>query len=442
MDSTDLVRGETIFALSTARGRAGVAVVRMSGPAARQALVALAGRVPPAREARLALLTDPDGGEEIDRALVLWFPGPDSFTGEDVAEFQIHGGTAVTAGLLAALGRIETCRLAEPGEFSRRAFENGKLDLTGAEGIADLVEAETSAQRRQALRQLGGCFARLTESWAARLVRALAHLEAAIDFPDEDLPGDLLPPIRAEAALLAADIRRHLADRRRGEILRDGLSVALIGPPNSGKSSLLNALAGRDAAIVSAVAGTTRDVIEVHMDLAGYPVILADTAGLRESEDAIEQEGMRRSLARAESADIVLIILDISDPVSRETGLAARLPSGEAITVWNKVDLAAPPEGAFGVSAKTGAGLDALVARLASSAEERLGGTAPVVTRQRHREALEACVTALDRTAQIEEPALIAEDLRLAMRALGRITGKVDVEDLLDVIFRDFCIGK
>ena len=434
--------GETIFALSTARGRAGVAVVRVSGPAARQTLIALAGRVPPAREARLALLTDPAGGEEIDRALLLWFPGPDSFTGEDVAEFQIHGGTAVTAGLLAALGRIKTCRLAEPGEFSRRAFENGKLDLTGAEGIADLVEAETSAQRRQALRQLGGCFARLTEAWAARLVRALAHLEAAIDFPEEDLPADLLPPIRAAASSLADDIRQHLADGRRGEILRDGLSIALIGPPNSGKSSLLNVLAGRDAAIVSAVAGTTRDVIEVHLDLAGYPVILADTAGLRESEDAIEQEGMRRTLARADSADIVLIILDVSDSVSRETGLAERLSGVPSITVWNKTDLAAAPAGALGVSARTGAGLDTLIARLAASVEDRLGGTAPVVTRQRHRAALEACAAALDRSAEVEEPALVAEDLRLAMRALGRITGKVDVEDLLDIIFRDFCIGK
>jgi tRNA modification GTPase len=436
---------DTIFALSTARGRAGVAVVRVSGPAARPAIVALAGRVPSPRKARLALLTDPQGGEEIDRALVLWFPGPASFTGEDIAEFHVHGGPAVIGALLAALGRLENCRLAEAGEFSRRAFENGKLDLTGVEGIADLVEAETSAQRRQALRQMGGCFARLTEAWATRLVRALAHLEAAIDFPDEDLPGELLAPVMAEAAALAAEIRRHLADGRRGEILRDGLSVALIGPPNSGKSSLLNALAGRDAAIVSAMAGTTRDVIEVHLDLGGYPVILADTAGLRDSADAIEQEGMKRALARAESADIVLIILDSSDPVSRETSpgaLAAGLEAGAALTVWNKTDLAPAPAGAIGVSARSGAGLELLVTRLTEAAEQRLGGSAPMVTRQRHRAALEACASALDRSREAGEPALVAEDVRLAVRALGRITGKVDVEDLLDIIFRDFCIGK
>lgn len=433
--------GETIFALSTARGRAGVAVIRVSGPAAGTTLEALAGKIPEPRRAQLARLSDPASREEIDRALVLWLPGPGSYTGEDTAEFHLHGGPAVIAGALVALGRISGCRLAEPGEFSRRAFENGKLDLTGAEGIADLIEAETAAQRRQALRQMGGEFARLTEGWAARLKRALAYLEAAIDFPDEDLPAELLVPVLAEAAALGMGIRRCLADGRRGEILRDGLSVALIGPPNSGKSSLLNALAGREAAIVSAVAGTTRDVIEVHLDLAGYPVVLADTAGIRDSTDIVEQEGVRRAMARAQSADLVLAIRDASDPVSRETTLF-ELPADTVVTVWNKIDLAAAPEDGIGVSARNGAGLDALIARLAEAVEQRLGGTAPVVTRQRHRAALVECAEALERTQAAEEPALIAEDLRLAMRSLGRITGKVDVEDLLDVIFRDFCIGK
>ena len=433
--------GETIFALSTARGRAGVAVIRVSGPAAGTTLEALAGKIPEPRRAQLARLSDPASREEIDRALVLWLPGPGSYTGEDTAEFHLHGGPAVIAGALVALGRISGCRLAEPGEFSRRAFENGKLDLTGAEGIADLIEAETAAQRRQALRQMGGEFARLTEGWAARLKRALAYLEAAIDFPDEDLPAELLVPVLAEAAALGMGIRRCLADGRRGEILRDGLSVALIGPPNRGKSSLLNALAGREAAIVSAVAGTTRDVIEVHLDLAGYPVVLADTAGIRDSTDIVEQEGVRRAMARAQSADLVLAIRDASDPVSRETTLS-ELPADTVVTVWNKIDLAAAPEDGIGVSARNGAGLDALIARLAEAVEQRLGGTAPVVTRQRHRAALVECAEALERTQAAEEPALIAEDLRLAMRSLGRITGKVDVEDLLDVIFRDFCIGK
>ena len=433
--------GDTIFALSTARGRAGVAVIRVSGPAARTALEALAGKIPEPRRALVARLTDPASAEEIDRALILWLPGPGSYTGEDTAEFHLHGGPAVIAAALEALGRLAGCRLAEAGEFSRRAFENGKLDLTGAEGIADLIEAETAAQRRQALRQMGGAFARLTEGWAARLKRALAYLEAAIDFPDEDLPAELLAPVLAETAALGTEIRRCLADGRRGEILRDGLSVALIGPPNSGKSSLLNALAGREAAIVSAIAGTTRDVIEVHLDLAGFPVVLADTAGIRDSTDIVEQEGVRRAMARAQSADLVLSIRDASDPVSRETTLP-ELPPDSLVTVWNKIDLAAAPEDGIGVSARSGAGLDALIARLAEAVEQRLSGVAPVVTRERHRAALAACAEALDRAGAAEEPALIAEDLRLAMRSLGRITGKVDVEDLLDVIFRDFCIGK
>jgi tRNA modification GTPase len=433
--------GDTIFALSTARGRAGVAVIRVSGPAAKTTLEVLARKLPAPRQAQLALLVDPASGEPIDRALLLWLPGPGSYTGEDTAEFHLHGGPAVVSGALAALGRIAGCRLAEPGEFSRRAFENGKLDLTGAEGIADLIEAETAAQRRQALRQMGGDFARLTEEWAARLKRALAYLEAAIDFPDEDLPDDLLAPVLTETVTLGAEIRRCLADGRRGEILRDGLSVALIGAPNSGKSSLLNALAGRDAAIVSAIAGTTRDVIEVHLDLAGYPVVLADTAGIRESADVVEQEGVRRAVARAQAADLVLSIRDAADPVSRETSLPD-LPADSILTVWTKIDLAPAPKGTLAVSAQSGAGLDILIARLAEAAEQRLGGSAPVVTRQRHRAALTDCAEALDRAGAIHEPALIAEDLRLAMRALGRITGKVEVEDLLDVIFRDFCIGK
>ena len=437
MDNT----ADTIFALSTARGRAGVAVIRVSGHQAGAALTAMTGRIPEARAATLTRLTDPDDGEQIDRALVLWFPGPASFSGEDIAEFHIHGGPAIIAAMLSVLSRLPGLRLADPGEFTRRAFHNGKLDLTEVEGLADLVDAETSAQRRQALRQMGGSFGRLAESWAARLVRALAYLEAAIDFPEEDLPADLMAPALVEAAALAGDIHHHLSDGRRGEILRDGLSVALIGPPNSGKSSLLNMLAGRDAAIVSSVAGTTRDVIEVHLDLGGYPVILADTAGIRDSADAIEQEGMRRTRAHAETADIVLIVLDISDPVSRETAIAG-LRVGSTLTVWNKIDLAPAPIGTIGVSAQTGAGIDHLVTCLTEIAEHRLGGSAPVVTRERHREALKQCEAALLRSSRAPEPALVAEDLRLAVRALGRITGKVDVEDLLDVIFRDFCIGK
>ena len=430
----------TIFAPATARGRAGVAIVRVSGPMAGPSLERLSGVLPAPRLARFAALTDPVTGEAIDQGLVLWFPGPASFTGEDVAEFHVHGGPAVVAALLAALGRIEQCRLAEAGEFSRRAFLNGKLDLTQVEGLGDLIEAETAAQRRQALGQMAGGFARIAEGWALRLTRTLAHVEAAIDFPDEDLPDDLLGPARIVAEALEREIKARLADGRRGEILRDGLSVALIGPPNSGKSSLMNALAGRDAAIVSAQAGTTRDVIEVHLDLGGYPVILADTAGIRDGADPIEAEGIRRARARAESADLRLLVLDAGAPEHLE-GFAA-LRDAATLLVWNKVDQVDPPAEGLAVSAATGQGLGALIEALAARAEGMFGGDAPIVTRERHRVALEDCVLSLSRAVAGTDPALVAEDLRLAVRALGRITGRVDVEDLLDVIFRDFCIGK
>jgi len=430
----------TIFAPATARGRAGVAIVRVSGPMAGPSLARLSGAIPAPRVARFAALAEPATGEAIDQGLTLWFPAPASFTGEDVAEFHVHGGPAVVAALLAALGRIEDCRLAEAGEFSRRAFLNGKLDLTQVEGLGDLIEAETAAQRRQALNQMAGGFARIAEGWALRLTRTLAHVEAAIDFPDEDLPDDLLGPARLVAETLEREIRLRLADGRRGEILRDGLSVALIGPPNSGKSSLMNALAGRDAAIVSAQAGTTRDVIEVHLDLGGYPVILADTAGIREGADPIEAEGIRRARARAAAADLRLLVLDAGMPDSLE-GFTA-LQGDATLLVWNKVDRTAPPAEGLAVSATTGQGLGALIEALAVRAEGMLGGDAPIVTRERHRAALEECVGSLSRAVAGADPALVAEDLRLAVRALGRITGRVDVEDLLDVIFRDFCIGK
>jgi tRNA modification GTPase len=439
----DAARTDTIFAPATARGRAGVGVIRVSGTRAGAVLAEMAGILPEPRQARLARIVDPAAAELIDRGLVLWFPAPASFTGEDVAEFHIHGGPAVMAAMLAALRGFDGCRLAEPGEFSRRAFEHGKLDLTGVEAIGDLVAAETAAQRRQALRQMGGEFARLTEGWAGRLLRGLARLEAALDFPDEDLPSGLLSEVAADAASLADEIRARLGDRR-GEIVRDGLSVAIIGPPNSGKSSLLNALAGREAAIVSAIAGTTRDVIEVQLDLGGYPIILADTAGIRESVDPIEAEGVRRARQRAESADMCLILFDICEDVSRET-VAALLPASSvvpALVVRSKCDLMPAGVGEIGISVKSGAGIDALIARLGEQAEALLDGPAPLVTRHRHRVALEDCLAALDRSFAAIEPALMAEDLRLAMRALGRITGKVDVEDLLDVIFREFCIGK
>ncbi len=452
MDSTD-----TIFALSTPPGRSAIAVVRLSGSAVASVLEALTdGSRPPARLARLVHVRDPDNGAAIDHALVLWFPGPASFTGEDMAELHLHGGRAVVAAVVETLDRQSGLRLAEPGEFTRRAFDNGKLDLSEVEGLADLVDAETEAQRHQALRQMGGELSRIVEDWRNRLLPALAHLEAAIDFSDEDLPEGLIASARASLGALSGEIGAFLADNRRGERLRDGLQIAIIGPPNSGKSSLLNALAKREVAIVSATAGTTRDVIEVHLDLGGYPVTLADTAGLRMLEadegDGIEQEGMRRARRRASDADLKLAVFDVTTwPSLDPEGLA--LVDGNGLVVLNKVDLrpewpleAGEIQGCpvFAISALTGQGLARLLSDLERRVADRLGvvGTAPAVTRARHRTALEDCRTALERALAAELPELIAEDLRLALRALGRLTGQVDVEDILDVIFRDFCIGK
>ena len=436
---------DTIYALSTPPGRGAVAIIRVSGSRAAAVLSNLSGRpCPPPREAALRSIYD--GLELIDRALVLWFPGPRSFTGEDVVEVHLHGGQAVVAALLGTLARTQGCRLAEPGEFTRRGFENGQFDLTAAEAIGDLVNAETASQRRQALDQIGGAFASAVSLWAEQMKNALAHVEAAIDFADDDLPEDIAAPAIAIAQGLRDEIARHLADNRRGEITRDGLSVAIIGPPNSGKSSLLNALVRRDAAIVSTIAGTTRDVIEAHLDLAGYAMTLADTAGLRASSDLVEQEGIRRALARAEAADLRLLVLDPGEP-DQMRDFASHL-GPETILVWNKSDLHSRPQTSDGVtiSARTGAGLPELEARLAEWAADRLAGPPILVTRQRHRAALEECLAALDRVFHVKQQEfaidLIAEDLRIALRALGRITGKLDVEDLLDVIFRDFCIGK
>jgi len=443
---------DTIFALSSGRPPAAIAVVRISGPRARFGLETLVGRVPEPRRAVLAAVRDPENGGVIDSALVLWFPGPKSETGEDMAELQLHGGRAVIAGVLAALGRLEGFRLAEPGEFTRRAFENGRLDLTAVEGLADLIYAETEAQRRQAFRQLRGALAERAETWRRRLIEALALVEARIDFSDQDVPEDLVAPALAVAQALRDEIVGALADERRGERLRDGLTVAIAGPANAGKSSLLNRIARRDAAIVTPSPGTTRDVIEVHLDLEGYPVTLLDTAGIRHTEDPVEQEGVSRARSRAASADLVLWVVDASRPIPTEGGAS----SGERVwTVHNKTDLldsgaqplcslgAAPDT--YRISALTGAGLEDLLTALTRFVSEALGsGEDVLVTRERHRRALRDTVDALDRAlgeAAVRED-IVAEELRLAARALGRLTGRVDVEDILDVIFRDFCIGK
>ena len=450
----------TIFALSSGRPPAAIAVVRVSGPRAGLALEKLIGRVPKPRQAALVHVRDPASGEEIDQALALWFPVPHSETGEDVAELQLHGGHAVIAGVLEALGKIDGCRLAEPGEFTRRAFENGRLDLTAVEGLADLIAAETPAQRRQAYRQLKGLIGDRAEAWRRRLIEALALVEARIDFSDEaDVPQDLLGPARRAAQELRDEIAGVLADGRRGERLRDGLVVAIAGPPNAGKSTLLNRLARREAAIVSPYAGTTRDIIEVHLDLDGYPVTLLDTAGIRDSDEPVEQEGVRRARERAAAADLVLWVTDVSAG-GRATGEAAKPPQGSVVwRIENKADLAGdkpsgPQKGEivrngsefiYSLSAMKGEGVEVLVAALAAYAAEYFSAAeSGIVTRARHRSSLEETVTALGRALAENSgrEELVAEELRSAATMLGRLTGRVDVEDILDVIFRDFCIGK
>jgi tRNA modification GTPase len=441
---------DTIFALSSGRPPAAIAVIRISGPQARRALEAAAGRVPQSRQATFARLCDPASGELIDEALVLWFPAPRSETGEDMAELQVHGGRAILARLFALLGQLEGFRPAEAGEFTRRAFLNGRLDLTAVEGLADLIGADTEAQRRQALRQFKGLLGNKAETWRGRLIEALADVEAGIDFVDEeDVPKDLLKRALARIAPLAEEIRQA-AQVGQGERLREGLVVAIAGPPNVGKSTLLNRLARREAAIVSPHAGTTRDVIEVALDLGGYPLLLRDTAGFREAADPVEQEGLRRARGAMEEADLVLWVLEptISAP-------APDVPA-ECWIVRNKADLVPSATGVGGpeagaghppltISAKTGAGIEELVAGLRAFAERYFTAESALVTRERHRLALRETAEALEGALRLGPGAaeeLVAEQIRLAARALERLTGRIGVEDILDVIFRDFCIGK
>jgi len=396
--------------------------------------------------ARRSLLGGSDG-RLLDQGLVLWFPGPASFTGEDVGELHVHGGRAVIASVLATLGGMQGLRPAEAGEFSRRAFINGKMDLTQAEGLADLIAAETDTQRAQALRQLDGALGTLYNEWRRALIRAQAHVEAAFDFSDEELPGNLISGAAAAVGIVVGQMKSHLDDGRRGERLRDGARVAIVGPPNAGKSSLINVLAGRDVAIVSERAGTTRDVIEVHLDLDGLPVTIADTAGLREVEEGVEREGVRRAYNRAADADLILAVIDGKQlpGLDPET---VKLLDDRSLVVVNKTDLLdKAPAGeidghaAVAISCRTGKGIDRLLAQVVKRIGD-LVGEGPALTRARHRAALSECVAALDRFAEIDTPELAAEEIRHAVRALGRITGRVDVEDILDVIFSEFCIGK
>ena len=438
---------ETIFALSSGRPPSAIAIVRVSGPQAGTVLAALAGKMPKPRLATRALLRDAIR-QPIDDAVVLWFPGPASATGEDVAEFHVHGGRAVLAALFAALSAFEDVRAAEPGEFTRRAFENGKLDLTEAEGLDDLIHADTDRQRRQALRQLKGLLGDRARGWRAQIIEASALIEAGIDFADEaDVPAQLIAPAMAKIKTLLGEIEEVLAAQGRSERLREGLVVAIAGPPNVGKSTLMNALARREVAIVSPHAGTTRDVIEVQLDLDGYPVTVIDTAGIRESDDPVEQEGVRRARARAAEADLVLWLVD---------GPGEKNPNEGAAPIWtvrNKIDLDASTvvlaqgQGAtnFRISASRGDGVGELIAALVAFAQDYFGSNqSGLITRERQRQLLQQTAASLRRSMTVigEGEELAAEDLRLAAYSLGRLLGRVDVEDILDVIFREFCIGK
>lgn len=506
---------DTIYALATAPGRAGVAIIRLSGPGVAITLQSLTQKsLPSPRKATLRTLFDA-AGTAIDQALVVWFPGPASYTGEDVGELHIHGSRAVLAAILTALASLAGLRLATPGEFTRRAFEHGKMDLTEIEGLADLIAAETEAQRRQALRQMEGSLGQLYESWRCELIALMAKLEAAIDFPEEDLPPDLLADLGPRLSALGQAFADHLSDSRRGERLREGFSAVLLGPPNAGKSSLMNALSQRDVAIVSATAGTTRDILEAHLDVGGWPLILADTAGLREAVSEIEAEGMRRALRRAESADLRLLLFDAADwpetlPMARI--LKAAKPAQPGAALWillTKMDLRPELWGALPdqfeghplipLSVADGAGMQALIAALTAwlqqmTPDQPHQAEAPVLTRARHREAVTEALVALQRAScrlaaaetafprpliagsleagqkaappavaflarppawtsfasdtlgiphlAMLAPELLAEDLRVAARALGRITGRIDIEDVLDQLFAEFCIGK
>ncbi|XP_077188015.1 5-taurinomethyluridine-[tRNA] synthase subunit GTPB3, mitochondrial isoform X1 [Paroedura picta] len=465
---------DTIFALSSGRGKCGVAVIRTSGPSSRLALLRLTGteELPLSRSAALRRIYDPQSSEMLDRGLVVWFPGPGSFTGEDVAEFHVHGGLAVVSGVLNALGALPHLRQADPGEFTKRAFQNGKLDLTEVEGLGDLIHAETEGQRRQALRQMEGDLGRLYQHWSDALTKALAHIEAYIDFSEDDnIEEGVLSQVEATVALLEKELTVHLQDGRRGERLRDGVRVTIAGPTNAGKSSLLNHLCQKPAAIVSPVAGTTRDVVEAALNIGGFPVVLSDTAGLRETDSDIEKEGMIRARERVCSADLILAVLDAAEMAPQPDQLLTALqgillpaqPDGAQPTllVLNKSDLLSEQDrarllGACGqadlppvclLSCKTREGLprflDTFSQQLSRMCGDPLLGS-PSPTQARHRLSLTKCLGALGCFGRHRnlDLALAAEDLRQARRFLGQLTGQVGAEEILTLIFKDFCIGK
>ncbi len=445
------MKKDTIFALSTGSGRAGLSVFRVSGRMAPQILKTLTGiNNPKARHAYRVEVTNNINKEKIDDGIAIFFPNPKSFTGEDVLELHLHGSIAVIRELTEVLLCFTGVRIANAGEFTKRAFDNGKLDLTMVEGLADLVNAETKEQKRQAHKQLRGEFSELCKGWKEVLVHAITLYEAGIDFADEDLPTDLIDGVREEIDKLERELEKHLTRSEKGSYIRDGFQVAIMGPPNSGKSSILNYLSKREVSIVSRTAGTTRDVIEARLDLGGFPITFADTAGLRDSEDLIEKEGIRRAVQRAEDAEMRIVVFDGERWPELDKKSLDLLETKKTLAVVNKIDLGfditkgeQSAVDLIGVSAKLGHGMDELEDKILREVSERVGVyTGPVLTRERHVASLRDCLSCLKRYKEASEPELAAEDLRLAMRELGEITGHIGVEEVLGNIFGEFCIGK
>jgi len=442
----------TIYALSSGPGISGIAVIRVSGKNTAEVVKKLTGdKLPRPRAATLTKFNKNGGKELIDEGVIIWFPAPNSYTGEDLAEFHVHGSRAVVNAMHFSISKVKNCRLAEPGEFTKRAFQNGKINLLKAESIADLISSETEIQRKQALKIMGGKSSDKFNSWREKLLKILSHIEAKIDFPDEDLPNKVIAEVQITTNSVLTEIKKTLDDQNVGERIREGFKIAIIGPPNSGKSSLLNYLSKRDVAIVSEIAGTTRDVIETHLNLDGYPVIVSDTAGIRSSKNEIEKKGIKIALKRAEDADLRLVIISAKNVDF--TSVLKGLLTKNAILVVNKSDLI---KGKLNskykkyehvlISIKKDLNLNKLISKIKSKLKNKFITTEDIlITRERHRQNLINCVQHLEKF-QKKKSALdfdkAAEDLRLAIRHLGMIVGKVDVEELLGSIFNDFCIGK
>jgi len=442
----------TIYALSSGLGTSGIAVIRISGPEAKMAISTLTeGPFPEPRIATLKKVNNINKTGMIDEGIILWFPGPKSYTGEDMAEIHVHGSKAVIQSLLKSISQIKNCRMAEPGEFTKLAFQNGKINLLKAESIGDLISSETEIQMKQALTIIAGNNLKKFEHWRNELLKILSHIEAKIDFPDEDLPENILKNIKDTSLKITNEIEKNLNDKKVGEIIREGFKIAIIGPPNVGKSSLLNYLSNREVAIVSEIAGTTRDVIETHLNIGGYPVIISDTAGIRESKDEIERKGIKLSLKKAEEADLKIIILD--QKTQKNSHFLGDLADGKSLLVINKIDLEnykldteIKKFNPVLISLKKETNINGLIDKIKTNLENKFKGSENIlITRERHRINLEECLENLKKFNNKSNSGdfdKAAEDLRLASRSLGRITGKFDVEEILDSIFNDFCIGK